>query len=175
MALSPPSALLVPIPEAEPLVRPHRLRFFPVAEHGVPAHVTAIYPFVARDDLDEAVLERVAEVAGAQAAFDCTFSSTAWFENDALLYLAPDDPAPFLSITEALVRAFPDHPPYEGVYDEVTPHLTVAQRTGDADLDAVERELRAGLPVSSRVEHLALMTEDDDGRWSVRRRFPFGG
>ena len=174
MPLSPPSALLVAIPEAEPLVREHRLRFDPVTERGVPAHVTAIYPFIARDDLDQAVLDRVAELAAAHEAFDYAFSSPAWFDTD-VLYLAPDDPEPFLRLTTALVRAFPDHPPYQGAYDEVTPHLTVAQRTEDADLEAVESALRVGLPVTGRAEHLTLMIEDAEGRWSVLRQFPFAG
>jgi 2'-5' RNA ligase len=174
MPLSPPSVLLVEIPEAEPLVREHRLRFDPVSELGVPEHVTAIYPFIARDDLDQAALDRVAELADAHEAFDYSFSSTAWFDTE-VLYLAPDHPEPFLRLIEALVRAFPDHPPYEGAYDEVTPHLTVAQRTEGADLQTVEAALRDGLPITGRAEHLTLMTEDDEGRWSVRREFPFGG
>jgi hypothetical protein len=174
MPLSPPSALLVTIPEAEPLVREHRLRFDPVSERGVPAHVTAIHPFVARDELDQAVLDRVAELADAHEAFDYSFSTSAWFGTD-VLYLAPDDPEPFLRLTEAIVRAFPDHPPYEGVYDEVTPHLTVALRTEGADLVPVETALQGVLPVTGRAWHLTLMTEDDEGRWSVRQEFPFGG
>ena len=47
MPTSPPSALLVAIAEAEPLVAEHRLRFDPVARRGVPAHVTALFPFLA--------------------------------------------------------------------------------------------------------------------------------
>ncbi|HEY3529580.1 MAG TPA: 2'-5' RNA ligase family protein [Nocardioides sp.] len=174
MPLSPPSALLVTIPEAESLVREHRLRFDPVTERGVPAHVTAIHPFIARDELDEAALDRLAELAEAHEAFDYSFSRSAWFGTE-VLYLAPDDPEPFLRLTEAIVRAFPDHPPYEGVYDEVTPHLTVALGTDGADLGAVEATLRDGLPVTGRARHLTLMTEDDEGRWSVRREFPFSG
>jgi 2'-5' RNA ligase len=169
---SPPSALLIAIAEAEPVVSKHRLRFDPVAERGVPAHATAIFPFIARDDLDDDVLTRVAAVAATQGAFDYVFSSTAWFDTD-VLYLAPEDPTPFQALTRALVREFPEYPPYEGLYDDLAPHVTVALANDDADLDAVEGELRAGLPVRGRAEHLRLMTEDDEGRWSVLRRFPF--
>src|SRR3954447_11985407 len=174
MPLSPPSALLVAIGEAEPLVGRHRSRFDPVAERGVPAHVTALFPFVPRDDLDEPVLRRVAAAVGGQAAFDYRFSSTAWFDRD-VLYLAPDDPAPFATLTRRLEREFPDYPPYQGLYDDLAPHLTVAHRADEADLRAVEADLRSGLPIAGRAEQLTVMTEDDDGRWSVRHRFPFAG
>jgi 2'-5' RNA ligase len=172
MPTSPPSALLLAVPEAEPLVREHRLRFDPAAERGVPAHVTAIYPFIPRDDLDQGLLDGVARVAAARPAFDYRFSSTGWFDTD-VLFLAPDDPAPFRDLTRALAREFPEYPPYEGRYDDLAPHLTVALAPDGASLDAVEAELRAGLPVAGRAERLSLMTEDDDGRWTVLRRFAF--
>jgi hypothetical protein len=169
---SPSSALLVLIPEAEPLVGPHRLRFDAVAARGVPAHVTALYPFVPSDDLDDSALTRVAAVAGAHPAFDYSFSTTGWFDRD-VLFLAPDQPGPFVALTRALVSEFPDYPPYEGAYTDLAPHLTVAHQTMEADLDALEAELRSGLPIAGSAGHLGLLTEDDDGRWSVLRRFPF--
>jgi 2'-5' RNA ligase len=170
---SPPSALLVAIPEAEALVRKHRLLFDRVAERGVPAHVTAIFPFVPRDDVDDAVLDRVAAVAAARPPFDFALTHTAWFDRD-VLWLGPEDPAPFASLTRALEREFPDYPPYAGEYPDLAPHLTVAHATDQADLDAVETELQAGLPVTGRAGHLSLFVEDDDGTWSALRRFAFG-
>lgn len=174
MSTSPPSALLVAIPDAEPLVTEHRRRFDPAAGRGVPAHVTALYPFVARDDLDDEVLTRVAAVAAGGRAFDHRFSTTGWFDRD-VLFLAPDDPGPFVRLTEALTHEFPEHPPYGGAYEDLAPHLTVAHGAPQADLDTLEATLRAGLPITGRSEHLTLMTEDDEGRWSVARRFPFAG
>ncbi len=88
------SVLLVQIPEAEPVVGQHRLRLDPVTEHGVPAHVTALFPFVPRGLLDDGVVARVAEVATRPSAFDYRLSRTLWFENSALC-LDVDDPAPF--------------------------------------------------------------------------------
>jgi len=39
------SAVLVPVPEAEPAVSRHRARLDRAAAWGVPAHVTILYPF----------------------------------------------------------------------------------------------------------------------------------
>jgi 2'-5' RNA ligase len=185
MSSSPPSALLIVVPEAEPVVEEHRLRFVPVAERGVPPHVTALYPFVARDDLDDDVLRRVAATVAAHEAFAYGFTNVGWFDRD-VLYLAPDDPVPFTELTRALVAEFPEYPPYAGEYEDLSPHLTVAYADDGADngaddgpddgpdLDVVEAALVAGLPVAGRADHLTLMTEDDEGRWSVARRFPLG-
>lgn len=40
------TAVLLRVPEAEPLVREWRAKGDPSAAHGVPAHVTLLYPFV---------------------------------------------------------------------------------------------------------------------------------
>ncbi|MFZ0341263.1 MAG: hypothetical protein WAL31_02865 [Gaiellaceae bacterium] len=42
---------------------------------------------------------------------------------------------PFVRLTGAPARVFPEHLPYDGAFEELTPHLTVAQ--GD-DLDETE-------------------------------------
>lgn len=143
------SVLLVQVPEAEPVVRRHRLRLDPVTEMGVPAHVTALFPFVAVDDLNDEVLDRVASAAAQHPAFSYDFRTTGWFEG-AALWLAPHDPSPFVRLTEDLAKAFPEHPAYGGEFDGVTPHLTVARWTTRDELKRVERELLELLPVSGR-------------------------
>ena len=85
--------LLVQVPEAEPVVREHRLRLDPVTEKGVPAHVTALFPFVAVDGLDDEGLDLVASGAAGHPAFSHSFRTTGWFEG-AALWLATNDPLP---------------------------------------------------------------------------------
>jgi hypothetical protein len=41
------SAIIVPVPAVEPLVSQWRQRFDVSARHGVPAHITVLYPFPA--------------------------------------------------------------------------------------------------------------------------------
>lgn len=73
-------------------------------------------------------------------------------------------------MTQALNAAFPEHPPYGGVFDEIVPHLTIAH--GDLPLLAgIERELRASLPVRVRVERAWLLQETPAG-WRRRTAFP---
>ena len=47
-------------------------------------------------------------------------------------WLAPVPDAPFRRLTELIVSRYPDYPPYEGIHDEVIPHLTVG--VGDTTL-----------------------------------------
>ncbi|HYO19491.1 MAG TPA: 2'-5' RNA ligase family protein, partial [Dermatophilaceae bacterium] len=112
------SGLVIEIPEAEPAVAAPRIRLDRVAALGVPAHVTALFPFVAPDDITEAVLSQVSEVAAANAPFDYRFARTAWFGQQ-VVYLAPDQPAPFIKVTESLWAAVPECPPYGGRFEEL--------------------------------------------------------
>ena len=54
----------------------------------------ALFPFVSPADLTDDVLTRVIRVVGDIPARDHRFGSTGWFDDD-VLWLAPDDPAPF--------------------------------------------------------------------------------
>src|SRR3954471_22890976 len=86
------TALVVVVPEAEPIVAEHRLRHDPSAADGVPAHVTVLYPF--RTPVDHATAAAAAAVPGARAPFDVTFRATARFPG-VVLYLDPEPAAPF--------------------------------------------------------------------------------
>lgn len=166
----PESALLVPVPEAEPLVGAHRLAHDPVAPLGVPAHVTVLYPFVPPDALDASVEIAVAEVVSRFAAFDFVLRDVRRFD-DGVLYLAPDPVEPFAALTEALAARWPEHPPYGGGFSTVIPHLTVAMADG-APVAEMEVELRGGLPVRSRASVVWLMEGRPGSGWMQRAVFP---
>jgi 2'-5' RNA ligase len=165
------TALLVPVREAEPLVRHHRHALDPVAPLGVPAHVTVLYPFLAPEDVDNDVCDAIAAVVDGFAAFDFTLQEVRRFP-DGVMYLAPEPTDPFVAITRALMARWPDHPPYGGAYDAVIPHLTVAQTNGSADVAALEAELRRGLPIPALADAVWLMEGQPKDRWAIRAVFP---
>jgi 2'-5' RNA ligase len=167
------SGLIIEVPEAEPAVGELRMRLDRVASLGVPAHVTALFPFVAPASIDADVLDRIAVVARASRPFDYLFSRTAWFGDD-VLYLAPDDPASFRDLTARLWEAFPAYPPYGGQFADVVPHLTIGEGAGrDALIDA-ERSVSVYGHVKGRAERLTLMAQTPGGRWSYRGRWMLG-
>jgi hypothetical protein len=169
------SSLVIAVPEAEPVVARHRQLLDASAALGAPAHVTVLFPFVPTAGLDEPTLGRVGATVGALPAFPYTFRRTDWFDDD-VLWLAPDDPGPFRELTERVHAAFPDHPPFEGVFADVVPHLTVGHRHPRPVLEAAEREVLDHLPVTGRATDVVLLAQDEPGgRWTVRTRFPLGG
>ena len=168
MAAPTQTAVVVTVPEAEHAVAEHRARLDRAASWGVPAHVTVLYPFVDPASVDAALVERLAEAVRSVPAFECWFRRTSWFDQD-VLWLAPEPDEPFRALTQAVWRAFPDHPPYGGEYDDLSPHLTVGQRLHDGDLaelTSIEPLVSSRLPVSSYVDRVHLLAgSSEPGGW----------
>ena len=170
----PLSGLVVAVPEAEVAVAALRHRLDSSAALGVPAHVTALFPFAPPSAVTADVLARVAAVVRGVPAFGYRFSRTAWF-GDTVLWLAPEDPAPFRELTARLAAAFPEHPPYGGAFADVVPHLTVGHEHLPAELAAAERDVLPRLPVTgTATEVLLLAQEAPGGHWHRRAAFPLG-
>ena len=152
------TAVIVPVPAADPLVDRHRRHLDAAASWGVPAHVSVLYPFVEPADVDDRVIATLAAAVVSVAAFDCCFERTRWFGRD-VLWLDPEPAGWFHDLTTTVWGAFPDHAPYAGAHDDVIPHLTIAERRlGDlAALQAAEQSVRAGLPLSTRIDRVLLI------------------
>jgi 2'-5' RNA ligase len=165
------SAVIVTVPEAEPVVGELRLRHTNDAPLGVPAHVTLLFPFVPAEDVDETV-GRLSELLLDYEPFDATFARTASFPD--LLYLDPEPAEAFAALTEAIAGEWPQHPPYGGVHETVIPHLTVAESEDDGLLDRIATEVEPQLPLRTRVAAATLIVEDEHGRWHEHSRLSLG-
>jgi 2'-5' RNA ligase len=168
----PETALVIEVPEAEPLVSDWRARYDWSAQRGVPAHITLLYPFVPTERVDDGLLRELRELFASQPAFTFRLTRVARFPEVA--WLAPEPSDPFATLTELIVRRYPDYPPYEGIHDEVIHHLTVAEGAGELQ-DEVEAALAPHLPVEANTNEVALLAEDDTDRWHRARSFPLGG
>lgn len=167
------TALLIAVPEAEPVIGRWRAAHDSAASVGVPAHVTLLYPFVPREEIDDDVRRQVASALTRSGVgpFDVRFEWTERFPGG-VLFLMPEPAEPFLLAIGSLVQAFPAYPPYGGAFDDVIPHLTVADDER-SDLDAIERDLGPRLPIAGRVDEVAWMAEGPSG-WEVVATFPLG-
>jgi 2'-5' RNA ligase len=167
----PESALVIEVPEAEPLVSEWRAQYDWSAQRGVPAHITILYPFAPTETIDDELLDGLGELFAGHSAFSFDLPRVARFPEVA--WLAPDPGEPFKALIEAVAAGYPEYPPYEGIHDEVIPHLTVAE--GGVELqDEVEAALGELLPIRCRASGVSLLTEDESGRWSRFDRFPLG-
>ncbi len=167
------AALVVLVPEVESLVGKFRLAHDPSAALGVPAHVTINYPFVPSTRDGAELDKKLGKLFGEVAPFDFSFRRIGRFPHQ--LYLPPEPAAPFRQLIERVAAAFPESPPYGGIYHDVVPHLTVADSEDEAVLDWVEAELapllKLRLPVQSRADKVWLI-DNSSGRWQHRSAFP---
>jgi 2'-5' RNA ligase len=161
------TAFVVLLPELEPLIGGWRVRYTGDGARGMPPHLTLIIPFADSADLDDR-LGPLSRVLGAFASFDLAVRETARFPS--LLYLRPEPEEPFIAMTEALESAFPEFPSYAGGFDEIVPHITVAQADEEV-LTGIERELVPQLPVRARVER-GWLVENTRAGWRRHTAFP---
>jgi 2'-5' RNA ligase len=164
------SALIVAVPESAAVVDPWRERTLPERPSiGVPAHVTLLFPFAPPDQVDEVQLR---ELFADQQSFPFRLARTERFPR--ILYLAPEPAEPFARVTQTLAARFPAYPPYEGAFETIVPHLTVAAGD-DALLDEVDAAVAPSLPIEAEAREAVLLVEvvPDWARWETRERFAF--
>jgi 2'-5' RNA ligase superfamily protein len=155
----PRTALIIEVPEAEPSIGALRLEHDPSAAQGVGAHITILFPFA--DPVDE---DAVAELFLRFRPFDFTLDRVERFE-EGQVWLRPTPAVPFVDLTAAVVQRWPDYPPYEGMHDEIIPHVTISVSPIDVDVQ---------LPIAAHAHEVTLIVQGEHGRWSVQRRFPLG-
>jgi 2'-5' RNA ligase len=165
------TAVVIAFPELSPVVDEWRERTSDDRTSiGIPPHVTLLHPFVPAEEVDDC-LDRLGELFAVAPTFQVTFRELRRWPS--MAYLAPEPSEPFSRLTAAIFDRWPDYPPYEGIHEEVIPHLTVAY--GDDSLLAeVEADIAPKLPVAVVVTEAVLLEElEPDVRWRARARFPF--
>lgn len=165
------SAILLPVGAAEVAVAPWRRRFDPCAAQGVPAHVTALIPFLPAERLSTSVLSGVGEVCARTPRFEVTLRRFGRFPG--VLYLDPEPASPFRELTEALVRAWPELKPYEGRFAEIIPHLTVADGVGAEQSNNIQASVATMLPIRATITEACLYVFDG-AVWRLRARLELG-
>jgi 2'-5' RNA ligase len=166
------SGLIVELASVDPVVAQFRAALDPMEPFGVPPHITVLFPFVT-GDITAVVTTKLTALFSEVHAFSTRFSGTQWF-GEQVLWLAPDDPQPYIELTRAAISAFPEYPPYGDQFDEITPHLTVADGANVEAMRDAARNLGGRLPMTARADGVTLMTQaQPGGAWSRAVHFPF--
>lgn len=163
------SILLIALPELDPHLMPWILA---TAPDGITTHVTVLMPFLPEAEVTEDVLAELRGLFAGIAAHDVTFAKTARFPT--VLYLEPEPDRPVRDMISALGARWPQCPPYGGLYDDATPHLSVVRDATEAGYEQAARILATRLPLRTRVAAVDLLIYDGR-RWKVRERFPLAG
>jgi 2'-5' RNA ligase len=166
------SALIIAVPEAEPLVKSFREHFDPSAAVGAPAHITILCPFKPPHEITPAVQVELRRLFAQFSAFEFVLAELGRFPR--VLYLAPSPEDRFQSLMRAVYERYPETPRYGGAFSEVIPHLTIADVEQPMQLEMIEREFMelhgARLPVKACAQHV-LLIDNTSGRWEVRQTF----
>lgn len=165
------TAVVIPVPDAEPLLTAVTRHYPEAVRGGVPAHVSLLYPFVPADQLDTQVIARLSGLFDAQPVISTTFRTIG--RHDGFVCLRPDPPTMLDGVTTTIRQTWPSLTPYNGRYGDVAAHLTVAIHTSSARAAEIERTLLPTyLPVEAELREAWLVVFDQ--RWSLRKRFEFG-
>jgi hypothetical protein len=170
------AALILQVPEAEGLVGPFRLAYDPSAAVGVPAHITINYPFLPALNFDADQEGTLKALFGRLPPLHYWLRQARRFPD--VLYLVPDPVQLFVDLIRLVAERFPESPPYGGAYQEIIPHLTVAQPANPGDLDSIEADFmqraQAVLPIECHADRIWLFNRFGD-LWVSRRSFLLGG
>ena len=175
------SAVIVPVLQADGLLRPWRARWEPPAPVGIPAHVTLAYPFLSADELGTDALSGLDAIFGAQPPISVRLAGVGRWPG--IVYLAPDPAEPFVALAEQVQERFPSCVrPGSGT---VVPHVTALRSNDDRVLDEAASVLAARLPLDCRLseawlvqaagdKRAWLVSEGTGERWTLRMRFALG-
>ena len=167
------SGLIIPLPEAELLVRRWRENLDPGCILGVPAHITVLFPFASPGDIDDEMIATLQTYFSEFEPFKFGFEAIGWFE-DTVVYLDPTPDDVFRGITRGLAKLFPMYLPYEGKYGESAPHLTIGDGAPLDLLQEAAMNITPHLPLTVSADRVWLMAGGTDpGSWTLRHEFAF--
>ncbi|MFG1603476.1 2'-5' RNA ligase family protein [Actinoplanes sp. NPDC049265] len=165
------TALIIPVPAAEPIVGAHRARFDRAATWGIPAHVTVLYPFLPLSEIRTAAL---AALFRRFAPFTARFDEIRWFE-PRVVWAAPTPAAAFRELTTAVWEQYPAAPPFRGEFADIVPHLTIGHDAPREDLHAAGQDVAARLPFTAEITSVDLVAGLTGSRpWQTVAGFRLG-
>jgi hypothetical protein len=165
------TGLIVPVAEAAELLAPWAGRL-PAAARALPPHVTALWPFVPVDAVDDRLERRLEDLLAGVPAFSFALTRVAELADAAVLL--PEPAAPFRALTRLIWDEWPECPPYGGAFDDIAPHVTVAVDPTAGERETVEEALARRLPLPCRATEVLLVEETPAGPLRERRRFTLG-
>ncbi|WP_410586908.1 2'-5' RNA ligase family protein [Amycolatopsis sp. lyj-23] len=164
------TALLILLPAAEPVLTAARRVDPALVRPGLPAHVTALYPFLPDSSLTEEVLAEVRSLAAGFSAPEVRL--TELLVTPGFVALATPG---LQAVADAVCARWPEVLPYGGRFGpRPVAHLTVAMGGAEETLQRVAQEVRPLLPLTDRATALQLVALTDRG-WERRLEAPFGG
>jgi 2'-5' RNA ligase len=163
------TAIAIGLDDLAPTVAAARYDLGRYGDDEVELHVTLLYPFVPREELDEVAVGSLRSFFAGQPAPRFALASVEAFA-EGVLYAAPRPDGPLIRLVDELAARYPEWPPYGGVHDAVVPHVTLAVEDADG---AVRQRVEPLLPVECRPSRASLFEEFEPCRWRELEPLPF--
>jgi 2'-5' RNA ligase len=170
------SALVIAVPDVAHIIGGYR-RAHTEDGSSVPSHITLLSPFLAPAETTASVRQRVANVGSRFPSFEFQATKVNQFPTG-VMYLALEPVGPFLELISRLRKEFPEVTPYWDQFDQVVPHITVAD-SALTDAPDVLRDIASNvscrLPVHCTAREIVLIQRvrpapapwDNMGRFSL--------
>lgn len=169
------SVIVIPAPSADPVIGKWRKKYDHVALHGIPSHITLLFPFKDSGTINEEIIQKLERVLLTSKQFEYTLEKVSTFPG--VIYLEPSPRERFIKITKDIVHVFPENLPYEGKYKGINPHATIAQIRDIEKTDSlkkqIEEDISKSFPIHCVAKEARLMIKDEKGEWHVHSKFPF--
>jgi len=163
------SVLAISVPEADGVL--NRIRSIYAGEvppRGANAHITIQYPWMPPALITEQAILDLTTVFSGFPCFDFSLQ-LGWFGHEVLL-LVPENPAPFVRLTEAVLDRWPEYPYYGGEHSQIEPHVSLAYGK-ERNLWDLAEQLADCVPLHGRATHITL-SAGIPGAMTCRARFP---
>lgn len=158
-------AFVIVVESVGPVVTACRQRFDRDAAAGMPPHITVFYPH----QYDRSIGEAVGAALADHDPFHFELVALGRFPD--VVYLQPEPREPFVRLTQTLSACL-GALPYEGRFETVVPHVTVATRRWLPR--SATRALAGALPITGEATSVDVLA-DVGGQWSILDSLPLGG
>ena len=163
------TAIAIGLDEHAPAVAAARYDLDRYGEDEIELHVTLLYPFVPRRELEPDAVASLRSFFAERPAPVFALASVEAFD-EGVTYAAPRPDEPLIRLVGELAERYPETPPYGGIHDDVVPHATLAKDDSDG---AVRKRIEPLLPVECRPSRASLYEEFEPRRWRELEPLPF--
>lgn len=172
--MSVPTGLLILFPEVEGVVGAFRQANYEKQRYGLMSHLTLIYPFKRVEALNTAVFQKIDQLVNKTLPLTYKIDTTSQFPDTLFLNFANQQP--LVQLVQTFADAFPENPPYEGKFDTIVPHITIANSSDKHTLRQLEQkfwqQFGDKLPITGEITavHLISVSEETNS-YTVLREF----
>ncbi|MEV0528779.1 2'-5' RNA ligase family protein [Streptomyces sp. NPDC050439] len=165
------TAVLVLLPDADPLLALAARVETRVVRPGVPAHATLLYPWLSAEEIGPSDLERLRAVLVRAAPDGGRIPLRLTEAERAGAFVGV--PVPELrSLATAVREAYPDQVPYGGQFGQDPPvHVTVSLDATDHTAADIAHRVTGRLPITTEVSTVHVVALSPDG-WQVLAELP---